>query len=139
MSVILNKFTICPWKDSKTYSLSKDYKTDLTLKLQEGNDSKAIKNKLIGSMKLIVEKQIKKESAIKVNYNIDQNGILNIEAIDTKSSKKEFLKIKHNLKQYDKNELKRLRNENQLIYKEKYKKFKKDADEVELTISKSIN
>ncbi|EGR32660.1 hypothetical protein IMG5_075250 [Ichthyophthirius multifiliis] len=96
MSVIIPRNTTVPVSKSKIYTTVKDGQTQIDVIIYQGEREIASKNKEIGRFILdgipMAPKGLPK---IKVTFQIDQNGILHVKALELGTGKKQEIKIQN--------------------------------------------
>ena len=104
MSIVIPKGTRIPVENSQYYTNVSDNQETMTVKVFEGENKYAKDNNLLGMFNLVdLPKKPKGELRIKVNFKIDENGILTVSAFEESQNNKSYIKI-INDKIFDKNE-----------------------------------
>jgi len=86
MSVVIPRNTPIPCIKTQTYTTERDYQTEDTVSVYEGERLKATENNLLGEFNITgIERAKKGEPQINVSFAIDSNGILNVTAKDQKT------------------------------------------------------
>lgn len=97
MDVIIERGDIIPTKSVKSYSTIEDYVDTITVKVYEGERKLIKDNFLIGSFDLGgIEKELRGIPEIDVKITIDENGLINVTAINVKTADEESLPVTSN-------------------------------------------
>ena len=83
MSVIIPSGTIIPAKLTQVYTTLEDYQIAVTVRVFEGESPHTIHNKRLGEFDLTgIEVALKHVPQIHVTFDIDNNNMLSVTAID---------------------------------------------------------
>merc|ERR1712072_492033 len=86
LSKIIDRNTVIPTKKTQEYTTVTDNQSQVNLQIYEGERSVAKNNHLLGSFTLEnIPPQKKGAPKINVSFDIDQNGILKVDSVDTGS------------------------------------------------------
>ena len=95
MSVIIPRGTIIPAKLTQIYTTLEDYQIAVTLRVFEGENSYTRDNKRLGEFDLNgIEVALKHVPKIQVTFDIDNNNMLSVTAIDSKTGRSKSVTIK---------------------------------------------
>jgi molecular chaperone DnaK (HSP70) len=95
MSVIIPRGTIIPAKLTQIYTTLEDYQIAVTLRVFEGENSYTRDNKRLGEFDLNgIEVALKHVPKIHVTFDIDNNNMLSVTAIDSKTGRSKSVTIK---------------------------------------------
>ena len=88
MSKIIKKYTPIPYKFTRSYYNEYDYPEFLDIKVYEGEDENIENNIFLGKFKIgNLPRKKAKEIHISVIFDIDENSILNVKAIEEENEK----------------------------------------------------
>jgi heat shock protein 5 len=94
MSVIIPRNTPVPAKKSKVVSTNADNQDRLLIQVYEGERAKTKDNRMLGKFELVgIEPAPRGKPKIEISFEIDENGILEVQAKDKQSGKKEMITI----------------------------------------------
>lgn len=86
MSKIINKNTNIPYTAKGTYTTVDDNQESVVIEIYEGEREFVVDNHLLGKFELCgIQRASKGVPKIEVSFNVDENGILNVKAIDLKT------------------------------------------------------
>ena len=83
MSILIPKGTSLPTSIKRVYTNGKDNEKKLSLHIYQGELGTASKNKLLGKFILNIPEMKAGKARIEVEFNLDVNGILDVQAIET--------------------------------------------------------
>ena len=122
MSVIIKRGTIIPTTNSKTYYTAEDNQTGMSINIYEGEKLFVNKNHLLRKYNIEgLTKRKKGKTKVIVTFDIDINGILTVkgkEESENNDGKSFELVIKNDDISLTKNELKKLENENKILFEQ---------------------
>jgi len=94
MTKLIESNSSIPTKQSQVFSTAADNQTEVEIKVLQGERSMAIDNKVLGRFKLVgIPPAPKGVPQIEVSFEIDANGIVNVEAKDLSTGKKQQIRI----------------------------------------------
>merc|ERR1712072_739760 len=94
MSKIIERNTSIPCKKTETFTTEHDMQTRIKIDIYEGERYKTKDNNLLGSFDLTgIAPAPRGVPQIEITYELDANGILNVQAKDKASSKKNTITI----------------------------------------------
>ena len=93
MSVVIPRNTSIPVKTRKQYVTIKDYQTSVFIHVYEGERPRASENHLLGSFTLFGLPPAPRGYPYEVCFDVDQNGILTVSAIDKSTGSTNEIKI----------------------------------------------
>ena len=132
MSVIIKRGTPLPTFNKRNYVTVFDNQTEVNLKIYEGEKKYVKQNHLIKETTIKgLSPKPKGETQISVEFKIDKNGILFVEAVETSEERgKTFnLTIKNDEVSFTEEEMKKLKERMEdMIKKVKYKELSEDFD-----------
>ena len=83
MTRIISKNTTIPCRKSETFTTNRDYQSICKIKVYEGEREFTKDNHLLGEFNLTdIPQMCRGQPQIKIDYNIDSNGILNVTAYE---------------------------------------------------------
>ncbi len=95
MTKLIEKNTTIPTKANQTFSTADDNQTAVTVHVLQGERERAANNKSLGKFDLTdIPPAPRGVPQVEVVFNIDANGILNVEARDKATGKKQSIVIK---------------------------------------------
>lgn len=99
MSVIIPRNSSIPIKESKVYSTVEDQQTEVMINIYEGERKFTNDNHKLGDFELIdIPQQPRGVPKIKVDFNIDANGILDVRAEDRETGESNGVKLTNSTK-----------------------------------------
>lgn len=115
MTKIINKGEKIPIKKYKYFTTEEDNQDEVIIKIYQGERINIIDNLLIGTFKLN-NIQLKPKGAviIKVEINVDNNGIISINASEKGYDNRSSIKIENNKLLYDEEKIKKIINEGEI-------------------------
>lgn len=91
---LLERNSSIPTSVNKTFTTASDNQTSVTINVLQGEDNLAKKNKSLGHFKLTgIDPEKQGIPHIKVIFDINVNGILNVSAVDLKTGRSKDIKI----------------------------------------------
>lgn len=112
MTKIINKGEKIPIKKCKYFTTEEDNQNEVEIKIFQGERINTNDNLLIGSFKLNnLQLKPKGNVIIKVEINVDNNGIININASEKGYDNNSFIKIENSSTIYDEEKIKKIINE----------------------------
>jgi molecular chaperone DnaK len=94
MDIIIERNGSLPLERSRTFSPSRDDQTRVVLPIFSGNSRRVEHNRRIGQVELEdLPPRAREEAEIKVAFSVDTDGMLSIEATDTKTGKKQTAEL----------------------------------------------
>ena len=93
-SPIISKNTSIPTRENKVFTTTEENQDIVTITVLQGEKEQASKNKLLGMFNLTgIKPAPKGQPRIEVGFEIDTDGIVNVSAIDQKSSKEHSIRV----------------------------------------------
>lgn len=97
MSMVIPKNTTIPTRNQQVYSTAEDNQSSVAIKIYQGERKRSADNKLLGEFTLEgIEASPRGMPQIEVSFDIDQNGIISVEAKDKRTNKANKITIKAN-------------------------------------------
>merc|ERR1712066_376511 len=94
MQTLIERNTTLPTNKSQDFTTYEDYQTHVDIKVYEGERGMVKDNNYLGVFTLKdIPKALRGIPKIKVTFNIDSNGILDVTAEDSQSKKKSEIQI----------------------------------------------
>lgn len=97
MTVLIPKNTTIPTRNQQVFSTADDNQNSVGIKVFQGERKRSSDNKLLGEFNLEgIDNAPRGTPQIEVTFDIDQNGIISVEAKDKKTNKANKITIKAN-------------------------------------------
>nr|AGQ46526.1 heat shock protein 70 [Nosema antheraeae] len=94
-SKIINRNTTVPFKETQIFSTSEDNQTEVDIRVFQGESSKVLDNRHLGSIKLKnIPQAPRGVPKIEVSFEADANGIYKVTAQDSVTKEKQMIDIK---------------------------------------------
>lgn len=97
MSTIIPRATVIPAKKSQIYSTSQDYQTKVTTSVYEGERTLTKDNHALGKFDMSIPAAPKGVPQIEVTFEIDENSLLTVTAVDKGTNRKEQVTITNDM------------------------------------------
>jgi len=127
MSTIIPRGTVIPAKKSQTYSTSQDYQNKVTTSVFEGERTLTKDNHPLGKFDMDIPAPPKGVPQIEVTFEIDENSLLTVNAVDKGTGKKERITITNDMGRLSKDEIDRMIKDSEK-FAEEDKKIKDKID-----------
>jgi len=127
MSTIIPRGTVIPAKKSQTYSTSQDYQNKVTTSVFEGERTLTKDNHPLGKFDMDIPAAPKGVPQIEVTFEIDENSLLTVNAVDKGTGKKERITITNDMGRLSKDEIDRMIKDSEK-FAEEDKKIKDKID-----------
>nr|BDT62810.1 MAG: MjHSP70-2-like protein [Metapenaeus joyneri majanivirus] len=112
MSIIIPRNTNIPTQKSEYYTTFQDYQENVQIKIYEGERKQTEYNNLLGNFILSdIPRARRNEPKIKVTFEINANGILNVSAIEESSGKTNKITINNDKGRLSKEEIETMIND----------------------------
>ncbi|KAJ6568553.1 heat shock protein HSS1 [Mycena capillaripes] len=109
MAILIPRNTLIPTKKSGVFTTYLDYQTEVSIEVYEGEHKHAKDNNLLGKFVLSgIQRARRHIPQIKVTFDIDANGILNVSAYDKKTGTSNRITINTDKGRLSKEEINRL-------------------------------
>lgn len=105
MSTIIPRATVIPAKKSQIYSTSQDYQTKVTTSVYEGERTLVKDNHPLGKFDMAIPAAPKGVPQIEVTFEIDENSLLTVSAVDKGTGKKERITITNDMGRLTKDQI----------------------------------
>jgi L1 cell adhesion molecule like protein len=94
MSKLIERNSTIPTNKSQDFTTSEDYQEHVDISVYEGERAQVKDNNFLGKFRLGgIPKSLRGVPKIRVTFNIDSNGILEVTALDTKTNNKGDIQI----------------------------------------------
>ncbi|XP_034918886.1 heat shock cognate 70 kDa protein 2 isoform X2 [Populus alba] len=137
MDVLIGRNTTLPTKKEGFFSTYADNQTAVLIKIYEGERTRTRDNNLLGTFELSgIAPAPKGVPQIRITFDIDTNGILNVSAEDETSGQKKRIKITNDRGRWSEKEIQKMVHEAER-YKsedEKHKKWAEAKNELEIYV-----
>jgi heat shock protein 1/8 len=128
MTVLIPRNTTIPTKKTQIFSTACDSQTSCEIKVYEGERARTRDNNLLGTFMLSgIPPMPRGMPKIRITYNIDSNGILEVQAEEESSGKKQSITIRNEKGRLSDAEIKRMVEESERL-KEEDEQFRKQLE-----------
>ncbi|CAL5998405.1 Chaperone_protein DnaK [Hexamita inflata] len=94
-SKVINRNVTLPAKQSQIFTTTEDNQDSVSIKIYQGENQLAMQNVFLGEFILNdIQKAPRGVPRIQVEFEIDQNGVVNVTALDQKSGQKQNVQVK---------------------------------------------
>ncbi|CAL5996617.1 Chaperone_protein DnaK [Hexamita inflata] len=94
-SKVINRNVTLPAKQSQIFTTTEDNQESVSIKIYQGENQLAMQNVFLGEFILNdIQKAPRGVPRIQVEFEIDQNGVVNVTALDQKSGQKQNVQVK---------------------------------------------
>ncbi|KAF8549386.1 heat shock cognate 70 [Imleria badia] len=109
MTTLINRNTIVPTKKSEIFSTTSVNQSSVLIQVYEGEGKRTKDNHLLGKFELSgISPALRGVPQIKVTFDIDANGILDVSAVDETTSKSNHVTITNDERRLSKEEIERM-------------------------------